>query len=229
MRRRELVLDFTSLLDVIMIILFVVISNMGQSAIDTQKKAQDAIDKNATIKQKLIEENKEKNELADENKELKDKESELKSENNKLKAEAGRAGVDEAELLDRLLNKATKITLICSPYVNANKSNEQAVEISIYCGSGDDEQETADIVTFTHDFNMNIEERKKKNAEMQSVMYESLKKIISTTDTELVLVTIQYTYNDKNFSQMDLEVINSSIEDIERNLSKTCYIDKVKQ
>ena len=38
MKKRDLVLDFTSLLDVIMIILFVVISSMGQASFNAKRR-----------------------------------------------------------------------------------------------------------------------------------------------------------------------------------------------
>ena len=53
MKKRDLVLDFTSLLDVIMIILFVVISNMGQASLDAKKAAEAKMAENIGIQQNL--------------------------------------------------------------------------------------------------------------------------------------------------------------------------------
>ncbi len=53
MKKRDLVLDFTSLLDVIMIILFVVISSMGQASFDAKEMAQNQMKENAGIQQEL--------------------------------------------------------------------------------------------------------------------------------------------------------------------------------
>ena len=53
MKKRDLVLDFTSLLDVIMIILFIVMSTMGQASSDVQKEAQAQVEDNAEMQQKL--------------------------------------------------------------------------------------------------------------------------------------------------------------------------------
>ena len=91
------------------------------------------------------------------------------------------------------------------------------------------EQEALDIVIFTHNFNLTREERMIKNAEMQADMYRSLENIIKGNDLEFVFITIEYTYGDKNFSQTDLNNIIKAVDDLERNYSITCYIDKVKQ
>ena len=53
MKKRDLVLDFTSLLDVIMIILFVVISSMGQASFNAKEEAQKQMEENAGIQQEL--------------------------------------------------------------------------------------------------------------------------------------------------------------------------------
>ncbi len=53
MKKRDLVLDFTSLLDVIMIILFVVISSMGQASFNAKEEAQKQLEENAKVEQNL--------------------------------------------------------------------------------------------------------------------------------------------------------------------------------
>ena len=60
-------------------------------------------------------------------------------------------------------------------------------------------------------------------------MYSSLENLIKGNDLELIFITIEYTYGDKNFSQTDLNNIIKAVDDLERNYSITCYIDKVKQ
>ena len=64
---------------------------------------------------------------------------------------------------------------------------------------------------------------------MQADMYESLEKLIQGHNLELIIITIEYTYGDKNFSQTDLNNIIRAVENIERKYSTTCYIDKVKR
>lgn len=234
--KKDLVLDFTSLLDVIMIILFVVISSMGQASFDAKEEAQAQIEENAGIQQErnefqraLADLKNEYEEMVANNEELQKQLEELSKENNLYKAKDARADVNKVQLYESLMEKSQKITLICTPYINSNKSDSNEVEITVYSGKPGDEQEAFGVVTFTHNFNLTREERKIKNAEMQADMYRSLESVVKRNDLEFVLVTIEYAYGDKNFSQMDLNNIIRAVDDIERNYSITCYIDKVKQ
>lgn len=232
MKKRDLVLDFTSLLDVIMIILFVVISSMGQASFEAKEEVQKQLEENAGIQQDLeIAQQSLSNlqnqydEMDANNKELQKLIDELLKENNLYKTE----DVDKGLLYESLMKKSKKITLICTPYINPNKSNSNEVEITIYSGEIGGEQENVDIVIFTHNFDLTREERIEKNTEMQADMYSSLEKSIQGNDLELIFITIEYTYGDKNFSQTDLNNIIKAVDDLERNYSITCYIDKVKQ
>lgn len=216
MKKRDLVLDFTSLLDVIMIILFVVISGMGQASMNAKKEAEEKIKEVEGIKK----------ELSVTRTSLEEKVDSLLKENETLKAKAESQDMDEAKLYESLMEKSTKITLVCLPYVNDGKNE---VKIRIYSGRGGREQEERSSVIFNHDFNLSREERLSENAKMQERMYQALEKEVSGIETRLVLVEIQYTYGDKNFSQSDLDVINGAVQDLERKLNKTCYIDKMKQ
>lgn len=234
--KKDLVLDFTSLLDVIMIILFVVISSMGQASFDAKEEAQAQIEENAGIQQErndfqraLADLKNEYEEMVANNEELQKQLEELSKENNLYKAKDARADVNKVQLYESLMEKSQKITLICTPYINSNKSDSNEVEITVYSGKPGDEQEAFDVVTFTHNFNLTREERNIKNAEMQADMYRSLESVVKRNDLEFVLVTIEYAYGDKNFSQMDLNNIIRAVDDIERNYSIICYIDKVKQ
>lgn len=236
MKKRDLVLDFTSLLDVIMIILFVVISNMGQASLNAKEEAQAKMEENIGIQQELkniqqalIDLQSEYDAISINNDDLQKQIEELSKENNLYKARDDEADINEAQLYESLMEKSQKITIICTPYTNSNKSDSNEVEITIYSTKVGDEQEEVEIVTFTHNFDLTREERVIKNAEMQADMYKSLENVIKNNDLELALITIEYTYGDKNFSQTDLNNIIRAVNDIERNYSITCYIDKVKQ
>lgn len=236
MKRSNLILDFTSLLDVIMIILFVVISDMGQTSLDVKQEAQVKVEENIRMQQELDDIQQvlssvqnEYDEISTYNEKLQNQLDELSKENNLYKAKENRTDINEAQLYEIIMEKSKKITLICTPYVNSNKSDSNEVEITIYSTGAGGEQEALDVVTFTHNFNLTREERIQKNAEMKTDMYRSLENIIKDNELELVLITIEYTYGDKNFSQTDLNNIIKAVEDIERNYSVTCYIDKIKQ
>ena len=51
-------------------------------------------------------------------------------ENNLYKTE----DIDKGLLYESLMEKSKKITLICTPYINSNKSNSNEVEITVYSG-----------------------------------------------------------------------------------------------
>ncbi len=236
MKKKDLVLDFTSLLDVIMIILFVVISNMGQASLDAKEAAEAKMEENIGIQQNLSDTQQtlsnlqnDYNELIISNEKLQNQLDELLLENNLYKAKAGKTDIEEKQLYESLMNQSKKITLICEPYINPNKSDENAVEITIYSAETGDEQKALDVVTFTHNFDLTRNERSIKNAEMQADMYRALEKIIKDNDLKFALITVEYMYNDKNFSQTDLNNIIGAVEDIERKYSITCYIDKIKK
>lgn len=229
MKKRDLVLDFTSLLDVIMIILFVVISNMGQASLDAKEVAQAKMEENIAMQQDLNDIRQELSNLQNEYSEMIIANEKLSKENNLYKAKDAQTDIDEAQLYESLMDKAIKITLICKPYMNPDKSDGNEVEITIYSAETGDEQEALDIVIFTHNFDLTREERAVRNAEMQADMYRALEKIVKGKDLEFVLVTVEYIYNDKNFSQTDLNNILGAVDDIERNYAITCYIDKIKQ
>ena len=236
MKKKDLVLDFTSLLDVIMIILFVVISNMGQASLDAKEAAEAKMEENIGIQQNLSDTQQtlsnlqnDYNELIISNEKLQNQLDELLLENNLYKAKAGKTDIEEKQLYESLMNQSKKITLICEPYINPNKSDENAVETTIYSAETGDEQKALDVVTFTHNFDLTRNERSIKNAEMQADMYRALEKIIKDNDLKFALITVEYMYNDKNFSQTDLNNIIGAVEDIERKYSITCYIDKIKK
>ena len=113
------------------------------------------------------------------NAELQRQVEELMKENNLYKKE----DIDIGLLYESLMEKSKKITLICTPYINSNKSNSNEVEITLYSGEMGNEQEALDIVIFTHNFDLTREERILKNAEMQADMYKALENIIK--DDEL--------------------------------------------
>ena len=231
MKKRDLVLDFTSLLDVIMIILFIVMSTMGQASSDVQKEAQAQVEDNAEMQQKLKDSQHDLMDLQNEYAEMVANNGELQKQLEDLleERELYKMDVDEMLLYEELMKKSKKITLICKPYINPNKSDSNEGEVTVYSGDNGEEQEALDVVTFTHNFNLSREERSEKNAQMRENMYRSLENIIGDKDLERVFITIEYTYGDKGFSKIDLDNIMGAVEDIERNYSITCYIDKIKQ
>ena len=103
MKKRDLVLDFTSLLDVIMIILFVVISSMGQASFHAKEEAEKQIE---DTKQSLKDLQNKYNEMGADNEELQKQIEELVKENNLYKTE----DIDKGLLFEKLMEESKKIT-----------------------------------------------------------------------------------------------------------------------
>jgi hypothetical protein len=202
---------------------------MGQESLDAQNEAKEKSDAAVEIQKELSEANESLEDLQMEYKTLQSQYETLEEENNLMRAETGEGDIDNGELYETLMESTTKFTLICKPYVNENKTDSNEVEITIYSGTGGGDQEAVAVVIFTHDFSLNKLERQEKNAKMQDDLYNALKSALQENDSELILLTVQYTYGDKNFSQMDLDIIDGAKEKLERTLSKKCFIDKIKQ
>ena len=212
MKKRDLVLDFTSLLDVIMIILFVVVSNMGQNALNVQAESKKQAEELQNIVDTLTKEN-----------------EDLKHQNELLSALAGKSDINESEVLDALLKKSAQITLDCNTYVDEEKSDSNRVDVTIYKGKGIEDQESDGTISFSHNLNLSTDEREEKNAAMQRDMLIKLKDVIEPLDVELVIISIQYKYDDVNFSVSDLNNIVGAIDDLERELGITCFVDNIKR
>ena len=75
---------------------------------------------------------------------------------------------------------------------------------------------------------MTKEERTRLIAEQVTEVTKVLSTVISDVDLEMMWFSVQYYYEDENFSNIDLEIINEAIKNIERIFSKSCYIEKIK-
>ena len=213
MKKRDLVLDFTSLLDVIMIILFVVVSSMGQNALDVQAESE----KKVSELQEVV------NQLEDNN-------DELKSENEYYKKKADETNVDDADVMKVLLKKTIQITLDCKTFTDEDKTDSDRVEITVYKGRDGEDRNNVGTISFTHNLNLSADDRQKKHDEHMNSMFNKLKEVIeSEKDIELVILTIQYKYNDEIVSQADLNNINNAIMRIEDELDISCFVDSIKQ
>lgn len=234
MKKKDLILDFTSLLDVIMIILFVVMGNAGQAAIDTKEKMYAQMEKMSEVYQELdsarrnlVELKRENEGVVLSNEKLQKQLKRISSGNNANDTEEDVVSANEGDLYEKIMNGTKKITLICMPRVNSDVSDRKEVEITLY--SGDVEQEVSGVVIFTHEFDLTKEERAIRNAKMQADLYGALEKIVKSCNLKYAFITVEYAYDDKDFSQADLNNIVRAVDDIERNYSIKCYMEKVRR
>jgi len=228
MTKKNILLDFTSLLDVIMIILFVVICKLGQASLEANVNAEAAQQQAAETQEALETAEASLEAMTQQEAALTAKVEELEAENATLKAMEGEESFDRDQVLENLLGDSISLQLICTTYTDETKSASNLVSITIYEGLETEEMEASRIVTFVHDFELSPEKRALRNAQMQKELFEALKAAWEGTDAEFVLVTVQYTYSDVNFSKTDLDLIYGAVEDLERECNIKCFINKIK-
>lgn len=236
MKKKNIALDFTSLLDIIMILLFIVISTMGINTMNAKKDLEVASAKKQAAEIELFQKVEELSKLEKDAAALKAayeeetaKAQELEYENHMLKALTFESNLDKTKLYESLMRKSQKLTLICTPKRIEGEREAHEVQVQIYATQGGRDQEALSQVTIEHDFGLTREERLRKNSEMREFLYASLAEIVKSSEAELYLISIQYSYGDVNFSQTDLEIIEEAIKDIERRLNRSCYVEKLKQ
>ncbi len=252
MKKRELILDFTSLLDVIMILLFVVISNMSLVTLNTNAEAK----AEAAAAQSALEEEQAESEAATEKvKELETKLSEMLQDAEQLQQKNADLELELKVLLEnhtalleeydylkiitdfdasdtsvygQVIERMTKVLLLCETGQNETTGLPE-VRIGIY-RSGGTEQEKSFVtsVVLVHDFSLSKEERSELAAGQVTELTKALSGALRGNTEEVVWCSVQYAYDDENFSQSDLEVIGEAIRNLERSFSKTCFMEKIK-
>ena len=241
MKKRELILDFTSLLDVIMILLFIIISNMNLVTQDASAAAKEEL---AAVKEQAEEAAGEIEELTEQLAEM----EALKQEHADLELELKVLLENHAALLEeydylkiitdfdaadtsvygKVIERMTKIVLLCDTGKNEETGNQE-VQVGIYLLSGNEEDKSyVTSVVLTHDFSLTKGERAELAAEQVTEMTKALSGALREGAEEVVWVSVQYAYDDENFSNSDLEIISESIGNLERSFSKTCFMEKIK-
>lgn len=248
MKKRELILDFTSLLDVIMILLFVVISNMSLASVNAnatakeetaaaqealaeeQRQAKETAEKIAELEGKLAEAEKLEQEYADLELELKvllENHTALLEEYDYLKIITD-FDASDTSAYEQVIKRMTKVLLLCDTGIN-EETGQPEVSVGVYRSGGTEEEKTyVTSVVLTHDFSLTREERAELAAGQVTEMTKALSGALRDTSEEVVWCSVQYAYDDENFSQSDLEVISEAIRNLERSFSKTCFMEKIK-
>lgn len=239
MRKKNIGLDFSSLLDIIMILLFVVTSTMGINSINVKRELEAESSKKEAIQAELNLKSEKVSKLEEAVSELKSSFEEkvgeletLEAENLMLKSLTFNSKIDERALYESLMRKSKKLTLKCTTKSltekRAGENEAHEVEVTIYSDRASEDMEALGTVILEHNFSLTREERLRRNAEMKEFLYASLAELVKTAEAELYLISIQYDYKDVNFSQVDLEIIEEAIKDLERRLNKSCYIERLK-
>ena len=241
MKRRELILDFTSLLDVILILLFMVIVNINQASLTANEETEKEL---AAAQSQIKDLNDDKEDLLMALESIVGKEisyADISLEMESLKSEYD-ALLDEYDYLkltsdydpkdtslyEAAIERLEKITLICETSKNEETGNYE-VNVKVYKnGDKNDGQSFADSVILEHNMELTKEERTRLKAKQVTELTKALSTVIRDVDLDMIWFSIQYYYEDENFSNMDLEIMNEAIENIERMFSKKCHIEKIK-
>lgn len=241
MKRRELILDFTSLLDVILILLFMVIVNINQASLTANEETEREL---AAARSQIKELSDDKEDLLTEIESIIGKEisyADISLEMESLKSDYD-ALLDEYDYLkltsdydpkdtslyEAVIERVEKVTLICETSKNEETGNYE-VNVKVYKnGDKNDGQSFTDSVILEHNMELTKEERTRLKAKQVTELTKALSTVIRDVDLDMIWFSIQYYYEDENLSNMDLEIMNEAIENIERAFSKKCHIEKIK-
>lgn len=217
-KKKNLILDFTSLLDVIMILLFVVICNMSNASLEANENAKKSQESLADAKMEL--------------EDMQDKLDVLSADNEALKMELSGYQLNDgapvsSEAYEAILESTTKVIMKCETGMDT-ETNNHMVSIDIIIKNRDEtaRQTTVKII---HDFDLSRKERDEFNAKQIGDLKEELEKYLTYADTKLIWVLIEYDYRDENFSNADLEIIHAAVELIQADRNVTCYIEEMKK
>lgn len=224
MKNKGLVLDFTSLLDVIMILLFIVLSNVSQA---TEQKNNKAYDELQAVQSELLELSDENSNMRNELEELKNAYEELLDDYEYLKITSD-YDANDTSVYEEAIQRTTRVVLLCETGVNEDTGNQEVL-INIYTAKNEsDEPSYATSVSIEHRFNLSKEERQIFKAEQVTEFTKILSELLEEEVNPIIWLSVQYAYDDENFSNSDLEIISDAVGNLERVYSKACYIEEIK-
>lgn len=241
MKRKGLVLDFTSFLDVMLILIFIVIVNMNQVSLSANEASDKALteaqtqletirlERDAlTAEINLLQENANNYAaLQEEYEALEQRYAALEDDYDYLRITSD-YDVDDMSVYQAAIERMTKVALICSTGKNAETGNYE-VTVDIYIDQAQiGEQSYVDTITITHNFNLTKEERARLNSQQVVEATRVLSRALRNQENSMVWFSIQYAYDDENFSHSDLEILTEAISNLEHSFSISCYAEKIK-
>lgn len=217
MKRRELVLDFTSLLDVILILLFIVTSGIGASAKADSEAAEQAVSQ-AQAQAEALE-----GELA----ELQDRYDQLSDDYDYLKI-TSQYDAGDTTVYQQAMKRVTQAVLDCQG--GGDASGAQA-EIGLYVAAvgGDGRAVFAGRQVVAHDFALSPAQRAERGAQQANDLAKLLADALRDDQAPVIWFTVQYRYDDENFTYSDLEIIRRAINIFEAAFDKPCYYSVLKR
>ena len=241
MKKRELILDFTSLLDVIMILLFIVVSNMAKASASVNEDSKQAL---AEAGARIEELSGERDELLEQLEHEADNEeqllevtsrlqtlqmeyTELQTEYEYLKS-LSEISEDDPAVYELALERMTRMVVLCETGVNTETGNAEVL-VHIFQNAEDASEHTlADTVVLEHDLELTREERAKCKAKQIVDVTSAFTEALGESDKDILWFSVQYRYDDVNISKTDLDIIKESVENLERTFGKICVTEEIK-
>ena len=234
-------LDFTSLLDVILILLFIVIANMNQaSAAAGEELTAQLTEADARIqvmeqeREQLLSQLEEMRIGEAENAALRQEFEQLREQYASLQAEYDHLKIttnydeDDVSVYRAAIEKTSHVVLICDTALNSATGNQE-VNVDIYLdGEGEGKQSYVSSVVLVHDFSLSGEQRERLWADQTVDMTMALSAALREDTGRIAWFSIQYHYDDKNFANSDIGIINRAIESLEHSFGMPCYAEEMK-
>jgi len=241
MKKRELMLDFTSLLDVILILLFIVIANMNQVSLSAGEELTAQLTQADTKVQTLEEErgqllfqleemriNEADNAaLQQQLEQMEESYAALQEEYDHLKIITD-YDEDDISVYQAAIEKTTRVVLMCDAELNTVTGNQE-VTVDIYLDrGGEGNQSYVSSVVLVHDFNLSGAERERLWADQTVDMTMALSAALRENTGRMAWLSIQYHYDDRNIANSDIEIIKKAIENLEHSFGIPCYAEEMK-
>ena len=241
MKKRELMLDFTSLLDVILILLFIVIANMNQASLAVGEEltaqltqADSRVQTLEDEREELISQLEEMRINEADNAALQQQLEQLKEDYEALLEEYDHLKIttnydeDDLSVYQAAIEKNTRVVLMCDAELNTVTGNQE-VTVDIYLDGGrEGNQSYVSSVVLVHDFGLSGEERQRLWADQTVEMTMALSSALREDTGRMAWFSIQYHYDDENFANSDIEIIKKAIENLEHSFGIPCYAEEMK-
>ena len=237
--RKETHLDFTSLLDVIMILLFIVLASVGQRANITKDKLEEAQAYVSELEEKAEKHEEElralelsKEDLAKENRELEARAEELSSRIEELSEEyeeyraLNGSSEDIGEVYERLLKNLKRVTMVCLPEEDPS-SGLWKVTVVLYRETDGGGTYRSDAFELIHNFDLDPEARRRFNAGQELAATGFLEESLRDLRDDVCLLTLQYPENSENFSSLDIDILEHAVANVAAGQGLTFYIERL--
>lgn len=231
--KKDTHLDFTPLLDVIMILLFIIVASVGQRANITREslkeveaKAVELEEENSRLEAELSLSGEELLQMKAESDSLQESMDAVSQEYEEYRAVRGETA-DPGRVYDAVLNRVTKVSLICVPEQDRH-TGEWSVFVEMYADNDMEKSQVyADSFQIMHDYELGKEEREKVNAEQELMATSFLKEHLADKPMEACYFSLQYPADNEYLSSLDIDILEKAVTNIQRELGIRCYVEKL--